>query len=234
MPRVVGLYLTIKGDGMSNFSQFLPSSGATLKFQEFTSSGTFTPSTALTNLGGWVFITLVAGGAGGANTSNGAGGGGGQVIQRWVKTSGATTVTIGAGGNAGSNGNDSVFGSVTAGKGWTGVSTSVGGSSGGAAAQINAQTTNAILGQSVYPIGPQNVSGVSGMYGGAGGASGQEGGGCGVSGARGGTTASSRGGGGGSWGNGSTYPNNAAANSGGGGAGECNGGSGYCLVQWLE
>ena len=45
---------------MSNFTDFFPAAGGGLKpkFQEFTSSGTFTPSQALVDAGGFIEIFL--------------------------------------------------------------------------------------------------------------------------------------------------------------------------------
>src|SRR5215471_6942063 len=108
--------------------------GKTLQ-QIFTANGTFTPSAALLNAGGCVFVFAVGGGGGGAN---GGGGGGGAVLRRWVIIAGATAVTVGAGGaaaaalgNNGTAGGASSFGSVSAGGGQGGNgSNGVGGASG--------------------------------------------------------------------------------------------------------
>jgi hypothetical protein len=50
---------------MSNLSQFMVSGGGKLRFQEFTSSGTFTPSAALLAKGGYVWVEMAGGGGGG-------------------------------------------------------------------------------------------------------------------------------------------------------------------------
>lgn len=74
----------------------------TLHYQEFTASGTFTPSAALLALGGVVTVHLWGGGGpggdGGTNKTGGGGGGGaGQYIKKHLTVSaGAITVTIGA------------------------------------------------------------------------------------------------------------------------------------------
>ena len=88
------------------------------KAQEFTASGTFTPSSALLLAGGWVKVFLVGGGAGGGGTVNLGGGGGGQVIKdKFFQITGPISITIGAGGaggttGPGSNGSASSFGSL--------------------------------------------------------------------------------------------------------------------------
>jgi len=96
-------------------------------YHAFVSSGTFTPAKALT-----CDVLQVAGGGGGGSRSGGGGGAGGisYLTSQSIGTS-AQTVTIGAGGTAGSravngtNGSNSVFGSLTA---------AVGGGFGGSAA----------------------------------------------------------------------------------------------------
>ena len=92
---------------MSNLSQFLASGGGKLRYQEFTSSGTFTPSAALLANGGQCYIEAIGGGgSGGVQISSGAGaasacgGDAGAYICDPVTVSGAVTVTIGAGGTA--------------------------------------------------------------------------------------------------------------------------------------
>lgn len=72
--------------------------GLTPKFQEFTSSGTFTPSQALIDAGGYIEVFLVGGGSGFASGQN-AGGAGGEVIlkQMYLNSTSGISVTIGAG-----------------------------------------------------------------------------------------------------------------------------------------
>jgi len=97
---------------MSNLTDFFPSGGGgglTPKFQEFNSSGTFTPSQALIDAGGYIELFLVAGG-GSENNSVEGGCGGEVLIKKMYLTSVSNiTVTIGGGGNAGSSGGNSVF-----------------------------------------------------------------------------------------------------------------------------
>jgi len=66
---------------MSNLTDFLGGGGGgglTPKFQEFNSSGTFTPSQALIDAGGYIEVFLVAGGGAGNNANYG--GVGGEVV----------------------------------------------------------------------------------------------------------------------------------------------------------
>lgn len=97
---------------MSNLTDFFPSGGGgglTPKFQEFNSSGTFTPTQALIDAGGYIEIFLV--GAGGLSTGTVNGGGGGEVLikKMYLTSTNSCTVTIGAGVSATANGNSSSF-----------------------------------------------------------------------------------------------------------------------------
>ena len=90
------------------------SNGTTYKVHTFTSSGTFVapiPSTTLK-----VLVVAGGGGSGGSAYGGGAGGGGGVVeAASYSSTSGQNmTVTVGAGGPAGTNGSNSVFDLITA------------------------------------------------------------------------------------------------------------------------
>jgi len=83
--------------------------GKTLKYQEFTSSGTFTPTAAAISAGGVHQVFLVGGGERG---NGNAGGCGGEVIETYVTltSTAGCAVTIGAGGasNGADGGNSSV------------------------------------------------------------------------------------------------------------------------------
>jgi hypothetical protein len=96
---------------MSNLTDFFPSGGGgglTPKFQEFNASGTFTPSQALIDAGGYIEVFLVGGGGSGADSP--FGGGGGEVLQEKMYLTGTTgvTVTIAASVTT-ANGNTSSF-----------------------------------------------------------------------------------------------------------------------------
>ena len=96
---------------MSNFTDFFPAAGGggggIPKYQEFTSSGTFTPTQALIDAGGRIAIFVVgAGGGGPGNGGSMTGGTGGEVLMNYITltNTNSITVTIGAGGASG-NGN---------------------------------------------------------------------------------------------------------------------------------
>tara|TARA_R110000787_G_scaffold74952_2_gene166260 strand:- start:93 stop:695 length:603 start_codon:yes stop_codon:yes gene_type:complete len=107
---------------MSNFTDFFPAAGggggAIPKYQEFTSSGTFTPTQALIDAGGRVSLFVVGGGAGGGSgTGNDTGGSGGEVIIKYntLTTTSSIIVTIGSGGGIASAGASSTFEGSSAG-----------------------------------------------------------------------------------------------------------------------
>ena len=89
---------------MSNFTDFFPApgggggGGGIPKYQEFITSGTFTPSQALIDAGGRVSYMIVAGG----NSTAGffVGGQGGEALLGYatLTSTNSCTVTIGAGG----------------------------------------------------------------------------------------------------------------------------------------
>lgn len=98
---------------MSNFTDFFPAAGGggggIPKYQEFTSSGTFTPTQALIDAGGRVAYMIVGGGErGDGDAGEGYGGAGGQVKMGYMTLTSTTgcAVTIGAGGSGtdGANG----------------------------------------------------------------------------------------------------------------------------------
>ncbi len=113
----------------------------------YTASGSFiTPSGVST-----VSVLVIAGGGGGGGSGGGGGGGGGYIASTTYSVSGTITVTIGAGGGGssssgakGTNGSNSVFGSLTATGGGGGGSGdgavkagAAGGSGGGASRDSN-------------------------------------------------------------------------------------------------
>lgn len=104
-----------------------------MKIHTFTSSGTFQITAGM----GQVASLVIAGGGGGFNSlgSGGGGGAGGMIYTTPGNTYGvgSYTVTVGAGGAANTNGNNSVFDVVTATGGGTGAAATTGsnGGSGG-------------------------------------------------------------------------------------------------------
>jgi len=94
---------------MSNFTDFFPAAGGgglTPKFEEFNSSGTFTPTQALIDAGGYIEIFLVGGGGrGGASSTPGQGG---EVLIKKMYLTSTTGCSITIGGGATS---DNSFGS---------------------------------------------------------------------------------------------------------------------------
>ena len=103
---------------MSSLSDFIGGGGGlTPKFEEFNSSGTFTPSQALIDAGGYIEVFLVAGG--GRGSSDYYGGSGGETIlkEMYLTSTTGCAVTIGAGAtsNGGSGGNSTFAGSSAGG-----------------------------------------------------------------------------------------------------------------------
>lgn len=239
---------------MSNLSDFLASGGGKLRYQEFTSSGTFTPSAALLAKGGQVYYELIGGGSSGAigHASAAAIGGDAGVYKTGVITlTGAESVTIGAGGAA-------VSATATNTAGNAGSQSSIGAlatAAGGAAppAPVASQSNNGGGGRGAggigyfttdtgYTLDARGGVGVNGLAGGGGGSTpfstvnygpwhmrGCDGGGNGAY-STGGAAATATAG---------------TANTGGGGGGASNdnsvgtktsgaGGSGFCRVVWFE
>lgn len=234
---------------MSQLSQFIMSGGGKLRYQDFTSSGTFVPSAKLLANGGQCFVTLIGGGGGGGYASSGtgasSGGAAGDYVESVVTVVGNIAVTIGNGGNGGvratgtpaQNGQNSTFGALlTASGGLAGASNQ----SGSIARGGDGSKT---LGYHVTDVtNILDARGGKGINGKAGGGGGGRNTGVGVENFRG-----SDGGG-----DGGIATNSAAANgtsavansgSGGGGGGGAssspwgdggNGGSGWCRVIWFE
>ena len=208
----------------------------TYVYHTFPWSGTFTPLTSLTadylvvaGGGGGGNVYGGGGGAGGLRCTVGATGGGGTLESALSLTATAYTVTVGAGGLAGSVGNNSVFGSITSTYGGRGATynttpASEGGSGGGGAGSGGQGTKGAGTANQGF-AGADGAN--SGNYGaGGGGGAGAVGGtpstnsgvgGAGVTTSISGTSTTYAGGGGG--GKTNNGANAAAGGAGGGGAG---------------
>jgi len=236
---------------MSNLSDFLSSGGGKLRYQAFTSSGTFTPSAALLANGGQCYIEAIGGGGSGGvqinstgASASACGGDAGAYICGPVTVSGAVTVTIGAGGTAvslsgvtgntsGNAGGNTTFGALLTapgGAGGRGDNTGNAGAGGNGAGSIGGYVTDV-----TSVLSARGGVGMNGKAGGGGGSAiygavhmraTDGGGGDGLWSAAGGATAGS-----------------AVANSGAGGggvAGSANsktsgaGGSGWCRIVWFE
>ena len=120
--------------GMSATGGTVTTSGS-YSINTFTSSGTLAVTGSDT---AQVLVVAGGGGGGSVNLQTSGGGGAGGVIQNnsYVLTSGSKTVTIGNGGAINTNGQNSVFDTLTAiggghGGGGSGVAGAVGGSGGG-------------------------------------------------------------------------------------------------------
>jgi len=103
---------------MSNFSDFFSAGGGGLtpKFEEFNSSGTFTPSQALIDAGGYIEVFLVAGGA--KTSSSTLGSAGGEVLMKKMYLTSTTgcAITIGSGATStNTSGGNSTFTGSSAG-----------------------------------------------------------------------------------------------------------------------
>jgi len=98
---------------MSNISDLYPSGGIgggglKPRFQEFLTSGTFTPTQALIDGGGMITVLLVA--SGGSSNTTSHGGNGGEVIEQQMYLTGTASCAVVIGGSVtASNGVDSIF-----------------------------------------------------------------------------------------------------------------------------
>lgn len=112
------------------------STNGNYKVHKFTSSGTFTVTSAGNAAGSnTIEYVIVAGGGGGGSQLGGGGGGGGYVTSSVAASTGAKSVVIGGGGGGGasaggSSGNGSV-GSNGSNSSVTGMATAIGGGGGG-------------------------------------------------------------------------------------------------------
>ena len=141
------------------------------RIHTFTSNGTLTVTS-----GGNVEILVVAGGGGGGAGANvpGGGGAGGMIYYPAYAVSGSNSVTVGAGGAVGSNGGNSVFGTITAiggGKGGTEYTNDAGAGGSGGGGAYNYAGGAGTSGQG-YAGGSGGVTGNTHPAGGGGGAGG--------------------------------------------------------------
>ncbi len=106
---------------MSSFTDFFPApggggGGGIPKYQEFTTSGTFTPTQALIDAGGYIGIFLVGGGGRGGNQYSPGSGGETILTQMYLTSITGCAVTIGAGATSnGAAGSSSTFAGSSAG-----------------------------------------------------------------------------------------------------------------------
>lgn len=100
---------------MSSLSDFTGGGGGGLtpKFEEFNSAGTFTPTQALIDAGGYIEIFLVGGGGRGVDGNSGGSGGETILTQMYLTSTTGCAVTIGAGApsNGATGGTSSFTGS---------------------------------------------------------------------------------------------------------------------------
>jgi hypothetical protein len=140
-------------------------------YHTFASSGTFTPSVALTNVD---YLVVAGGGGGGSRFSGGGGagglrctvgttGGGGSLESKLSLTAQAYTVTIGAGGGLETSGSNSAFSTITStGGGRGGTFGGFNGGSGGSGGGGSASLESAGFGQGGAGTSGQGFAGGSG------------------------------------------------------------------------
>ena len=142
----------------------------------FTTGGTFTVSSDSCNVQA---LVVAGGGGGGSNYSGGGGGAGGyQYDATHIISAGPYSVSVGNGGPAGTNGNNSVFGTMIAyggGHGATYAGNGFDGASGGGASGTGGGTPK--LGGNNSPSGQGNPGGTGWLYGAGGDTHGGGGGG---------------------------------------------------------
>jgi len=160
---------------MSNLTDFFPSGGGgglTPKFEEFNASGTFTPTQALIDAGGYIEVFLVA--AGGSNPDAYRSGAGGEVIMKnmYLNSTSSCSVIIGAGVASAAGGNSEFLGSSAGGLDITCL--------GGGGSPTQSGQMGAGFGSSSSNAYPSAGAGSGTLGYGAGGANQQAGGGGGV------------------------------------------------------
>lgn len=227
---------------MSTLSQFM-GGGGLWKSQVFTASGTFPVPKGV----GAIRVLLVGAGGGGYPDTYGGGGGGGEIVDRIIPVSPSTSypVTIAPTTAAGSNGLSSTFGSILTARGGKAGTNTRGGAGGGCGTSGFAVSSSDTIYEFsnggfywAYSDRTEGMNGISSgtsISGGGGGSENKNGGNV-IGFGTGGLAASSQGGGGASYGNGANGAAAAQPNTGGGGGGGAGGqgGSGICIVYWVE
>jgi hypothetical protein len=154
---------------MSTFSQFFPAAGGgglTPKFQDFTSSGTFTPTQALIDAGGYIEVFIVGGGGRTTSSSNPPVGGEVIIQSMYLTSTSSVSVTVGAGATSTTGGN-SVFSGASAGgsnvtaKGGNATSGQVNHLSASWGAKDDNTAGNGVFG---YGAGGAGIQGDGGVY----------------------------------------------------------------------
>lgn len=215
------------------------SSGASVTYDLFTSSGTLTKPTGFPDAG-LVIMELWGGGGGGDSAAQAGGGGGGynRGIFRGADLGATESVTVGAGGAADTVGGNSSVGSlVTAYGGGQGGTTGGGGGgqlSAGQAGDLGGAAGHPRLGTSTAGYGGAAAVGQDNLYGGGGGGDDTNDGGDSLFGGAGG------GGGNGGSGGSSVHGGNGGADGvagsvpgGGGGGNGASGARGEVRVRWI-
>ena len=136
---------------------------ALIGVQVFTSSGTYTPTSA----GAPILVFCTGGGGGGGGTPNGTnfpgsgGGGSGATAVEFISSAASTSVTIGAGGAAGNNGNGGAGGASSFGA----YMTAGGGSGGEYASSTSSINMQGGAGGTVSVGGTFDIPGTGGVHG---------------------------------------------------------------------
>ena len=153
---------------MSNFTDFFPAAGGgggTPKFQEFLTSGTFTPPQALIDAGGYIDIFIVGGGA---RSQSEPYGNGGEVRfkKMYLSSTSQVTVTIGAGGasNGNAGGNSQFLGSSAGGSDLTALGGQIGNWTSRHGAGWGRSSTASPVGSGVLGYGAGGSTGHGGVF----------------------------------------------------------------------
>ena len=159
-----GFYLSFAGGGiMSATGGDSIGTDGDYKYNTFLSDGTFTPSAT-----GYVEYLVIAGGGGGggnAGASGGGGGGAGGYKTGYLEVTGGTgySITVGDGGARETNGDNSVFSTITSTGGGQGAESSGAGAAGGSGG--GGSRNGCTAGGAASPAG-QGFAGAAGCTGG--------------------------------------------------------------------